>query len=685
MRLALLLPVTAAALFAQCEPPIPVRELLEKIWTDGYDLPFSESRRTRHEAYRAALEKHPHDYFLLRMMLMTTADNEQAIAWARDLRDRRPDQPVYTLIYAQALEGRNSAETVRLLEMINANHPELSRSHLALADLSRFGKTKDDARAKRELASFLAACPAPLDAAPLRTVGALGTKEQAAAVAAAVRKRIVEVPPELMAGVYEALWPLEFKATPPTAHAALRQQVAADLAVLEKAPGRDTVRWLVLLSGGYGSAGDPEAAKRLLDEIVAKYPKSTEAKRAIQERWRNANPRPPLGDPQKAEQWARAAAAQLAEWHRAWPDDSLLYSDWFEMVVSFSDSSPDEVARMGGRLLELYRKNPNWHGSLPVEWMVADAFLKKNVNVDQVPRLIDEGAGRQAKRDRDNLADDRLPDEFMKSVRQGIEERRTERARLLLSYYAQTKTPEPARAIEAELAAMSPEEPRLKAKLLERQAQAAELFGRKLDALLIYRAALSVRPQAPVAGRPDPVKENIDRLWKELGGSPAAYALLLDKAKPAEAKDTRWEKPKKPIPPFSVSDLQGKTWTLAGLEGRTVLINLWATWCAPCRAEHPVFQKLYDELKSRSDVSVITFNVDHDVSKVAPYMAENKYTFPVLLASEVVDRVLDAVAIPQNWFLTKSGKLEVLQVGFNSEPDWRDKMVAKLEEVGKLP
>ncbi|HBY61615.1 MAG TPA: hypothetical protein DEH78_17475 [Solibacterales bacterium] len=138
-------------------------------------------------------------------------------------------------------------------------------------------------------------------------------------------------------------------------------------------------------------------------------------------------------------------------------------------------------------------------------------------------------------------------------------------------------------------------------------------------------------------------------------------------------------------PPVTLVLADGKRVSLSALKGKTVLLDFWATWCAPCRAEHPVFQKLYDELKSRSDVSVITFNVDHDVSKVAPYMAENKYTFPVLLASEVVDRVLDAVAIPQNWFLTKSGKLEVLQVGFNSEPDWRDKMVAKLEEVGKLP
>jgi len=134
---------------------------------------------------------------------------------------------------------------------------------------------------------------------------------------------------------------------------------------------------------------------------------------------------------------------------------------------------------------------------------------------------------------------------------------------------------------------------------------------------------------------------------------------------------------------FSLSDLEGKTWKLASLEGKAVLINLWATWCGPCRAEHPEFQKLYEKLKERSDVSVISFNVDDDLGKVAPYMKDNKYTFPVLLARELVDQVVPVIAIPQNWFVDTKGKLQWLQEGYGGDPQWQAMMLAKLDEVLK--
>jgi len=114
-----------------------------------------------------------------------------------------------------------------------------------------------------------------------------------------------------------------------------------------------------------------------------------------------------------------------------------------------------------------------------------------------------------------------------------------------------------------------------------------------------------------------------------------------------------------------------------------VLINLWATWCGPCRAEHPEFQKLYEKLKERADVSVISFNIDDDLGKVAPYMKENNYTFPVLLARELVDQVLPATAIPQNWFVDAKGRLQWLQLGYGGDPKWQEMMLAKLDEVLK--
>ncbi len=205
-------------------------------------------------------------------------------------------------------------------------------------------------------------------------------------------------------------------------------------------------------------------------------------------------------------------------------------------------------------------------------------------------------------------------------------------------------------------------------------------WARKLDALLMYRAALRTRPSKPPAGMEDSVAENAARLWKELGGTAAGQALL-EETKIQEVSGSRWERPEKPLPPFTLSDLEGRTWKLADLKGKAALVNLWATWCGPCRAELPEFQKLYTKLKDRPDTVVLSFNLDQDLGQVAPFMKENNFTFPVLLASEFVHDHLPGIAIPQNWFLDAAGRHRRTQVGFAGEPGWQATMLAKLDEV----
>ena len=67
------------------------------------------------------------------------------------------------------------------------------------------------------------------------------------------------------------------------------------------------------------------------------------------------------------------------------------------------------------------------------------------------------------------------------------------------------------------------------------------------------------------------------------------------------------------MPDFELVDLQGRTWRLADLKGKTAFVNVWATWCAPCRKEMPHLQRLYDRVKGRPDVVLLTMNVDEKV------------------------------------------------------------------------
>ena len=119
---------------------------------------------------------------------------------------------------------------------------------------------------------------------------------------------------------------------------------------------------------------------------------------------------------------------------------------------------------------------------------------------------------------------------------------------------------------------------------------------------------------------------------------------------------------------------------MVSLGGKALLINVWATWCGPCVAEHPEFQKLYEKLKNRKDFAVLSFNMDEDIGKVAPYIAKHHYTFPVIPARDLVNSIKPSIILPQNWLVNPKGKLEWEQIGYSrEETDWQDKVIAKME------
>jgi thiol-disulfide isomerase/thioredoxin len=217
------------------------------------------------------------------------------------------------------------------------------------------------------------------------------------------------------------------------------------------------------------------------------------------------------------------------------------------------------------------------------------------------------------------------------------------------------------------------------------RARLAALEGSKADALSYYQKALQARtvPPRAIEGRTeDKLTDEARALWKQLGGTETAWNVW---SKPAvqiqQASENGWRKPTKTLPAFELADLSGKTWRLKNLEGRAVLINVWATWCGPCQVELPKLEKLYRRIKERTDVQILTLTIDEDVGLVAPFMKEKGYTFPVLPAYSFVISLLDLVAIPQNWIADTKG--EWRWTGAPAVPDdaWEGAMLQKLESV----
>jgi peroxiredoxin len=107
---------------------------------------------------------------------------------------------------------------------------------------------------------------------------------------------------------------------------------------------------------------------------------------------------------------------------------------------------------------------------------------------------------------------------------------------------------------------------------------------------------------------------------------------------------------------FTLTDLQGKTWTLKDLRGKVVLLNFWATWCPPCRKEMPDLEALYQRFESQGFV-VLAIS-DEDAAKVTPFLAERNITYPVLLdpGGKVLAQ-LEIEGIPKSLVYDRSGKL----------------------------
>jgi len=218
------------------------------------------------------------------------------------------------------------------------------------------------------------------------------------------------------------------------------------------------------------------------------------------------------------------------------------------------------------------------------------------------------------------------------------------------------------------------------------RARLAVLEGRKIDALTYYQKGLNTRePLQPTRGKlTDDVMYEARALWKETGGTQVAWEVW---SRPPAANiqglaEGRWEKPVKAMPAFELADLSGKSWQTKKLEGKAVLINVWATWCVPCQAELPKLEKLYEQVKDRSDFQILTFNIDSDPGLVAPFVKDKGFTFPVLPAYRFVQDLLDLVSIPQNWIVDPKGVWRWSQMGYDaSDAAWAETIVGKLESV----
>ena len=119
-----------------------------------------------------------------------------------------------------------------------------------------------------------------------------------------------------------------------------------------------------------------------------------------------------------------------------------------------------------------------------------------------------------------------------------------------------------------------------------------------------------------------------------------------------------------PAPDFAYPGLDGKKVGLGDYRGKVVFLNIWATWCPPCREEMPSMEKLYQELKGE-DFEILAVSIDTSgVKAVAPFAKEYRLSFPILLDPEGTIKPLYGITgVPESFIINKDGRIEKIVIG----------------------
>ena len=133
---------------------------------------------------------------------------------------------------------------------------------------------------------------------------------------------------------------------------------------------------------------------------------------------------------------------------------------------------------------------------------------------------------------------------------------------------------------------------------------------------------------------------------------------------------------------FTLKDMNGVDVKLAAFKGKPIVLNFWATWCGPCRAEIPSLVELQKQYGDEGqDVVILGISVDDPVEKLKPYASQMKMNYPVLVGNgreDVQDAFGPLWGIPVTVFIDRDGKIAKKHSGIASKEQFEQEIKALL-------
>ena len=115
---------------------------------------------------------------------------------------------------------------------------------------------------------------------------------------------------------------------------------------------------------------------------------------------------------------------------------------------------------------------------------------------------------------------------------------------------------------------------------------------------------------------------------------------------------------------FVVKDLDGKELPMSALKGKVIFLNLWATWCGPCRVEMPSIQNLYNSV-DKDKVAFVMLSLDQEGAraKIAQFISSKQFSFPVYQPASPLPKLLRVNTIPTTFIISPDGKVKSKKTG----------------------
>lgn len=686
-----------------CEPSPAIKAELKKVASVHEEqIPFSARLKKQKTMLQELVSKHPNDFHLQRRYQDSRRagfyyDADALIVDYRTQMEKKPNDALAVYLYARILVGRQTKEAMALAQKLTQQSPDFPWPHLTLAEIYNYPSFKDVAKSKDHLKQWIAKCPNERQSFNL--IARLGDNEMTTVAAERLRKILESSSNNDDFAYWDNLWTFQFKLKPVPEHAQLRQQIGEDIKAI-RAKNLNTKEWLQALQAGYRQVGDKAGQRWAEDEIIRLFPNSETVRWIVQSRYYDEHPYPkPAEGEEKKQAYHRAMLLAASEWLERWPTDERSWSIRVNSLNALKGSSNEDMEAAYNGYAKAHALEGYSYSTPPLAVTVAQFYLDRGFRVEKIPELIDAALTEMERIEKSRGVSDLSP--RGEETEGNLAYSRWRSWPILAEAYARLKQPAKAAAVLAEMAeAVKKKESGEKATDTQKRsyaynagnywrtvAKVAEVEHRKLDALTAYQTTMSLRLKgsAPSPGSKDELMESTQRLWKELGGTDQgwrAYLARVDsKSKPESAEIATWDSKNTALAAFDLTDLTGRKWSLADLKGKVAFINLWATWCGPCKEELPYVQKLREKLKDRKDVVILTLNIDEEVGLVEPFMKENKYNFPVLLGQAYAE-AQGVNSIPRNWVVAVDGKVMFEGVGFGNDGEkWMKQAADVIEKV----